>query len=312
MAAHIPPDIPCVFKLVQKGAQHIENKNFQTGLLPSFKAVKLLHMEPATPNAPISFRGYYRSVKKEANEEATWARDNLFVVVILTALVAFIGYFLYQQTPDWKDVVATCWIFGPALFVYAIAIFWRAAWKLHQEIHKERDALVGQLAALQENPALRINILALYIQPTETGCCDVFMHVQLILDLPNLLDIREYKLTPILHGASGHAAWFVGSLREWGLITKIEPMEGGKEKFSGVRVPELPQKIDRRKGPTEGWLHFLAYGIRKEEAYEMIYRLHIVGNAWGDFVDIRGDSDLFRSGSTMFDKIPSELAGSQS
>jgi hypothetical protein len=95
---------------------------------------------------PISFRSYYTAVAKEAREEATWGRDNLVIVFLLLALAALVGYFFFQQDPDWKGITVTCWVFGPLLFLYAVATFWRAAWKVHQK----QDSSIQELDAFKK------------------------------------------------------------------------------------------------------------------------------------------------------------------
>lgn len=89
----------------------------------------------------VSFWRYYRRVTKEADKEATWARDNLVTAALLASLVGLLAVFLFRQSPDWGAVIATCWVFGPLLLVYAVIIFWRGAWKLHQRQQKEIEQL---------------------------------------------------------------------------------------------------------------------------------------------------------------------------
>lgn len=113
------------------------------------------------PN-PISFQTYYRTVKQEARGDATWARDNLVIAFLMIALVAFVGYFFFQQDPDWKNIAVTCWVFGPILFFYAIATFWRAAWKVHQK----QDTSIQELDAFKKS----VEAEEIHLEPSSPLC----------------------------------------------------------------------------------------------------------------------------------------------
>lgn len=117
------------------------------------------------PN-PISFREYYRSIKREAREEATWARDNLVFVVFITGFVGLILFFLTRQTPDWVAIEATCLAFGPLLLLYALVIFWRAAWRLHQK----EQGKVETLEAYKES----VEAKEVHLEPSNP-LCSTFM-----------------------------------------------------------------------------------------------------------------------------------------
>ncbi len=110
----------------------------------------------------ISFREYYRRIKREAKEEATWARDNLVIVFLLLALVALVGYFFFQQEQDWKSITVTCWVFGPLLFLYAVTTFWRAAWKVYQK----QDTSIQELDAFKQT----VEAKEVHLEPISPLC----------------------------------------------------------------------------------------------------------------------------------------------
>jgi hypothetical protein len=162
-------------------------------------------------------------------------------------------------------------------------------------------------------PSIDVQIVSLFVQKAEklpdqdvlnpSINCDVFLHVKIVLNEPSTLELEDYRLTPVLHGNSSHAAWFTGGLNFWGLTTRKQQITDAVSFVSGYRASELPQRLHKRLSPIEGWLHFLMYHVREDDITKMLYRLHVSTKTWTTYVEIAGDKNLASEGM-RFERLP--------
>jgi hypothetical protein len=122
-----------------------------------------------------TFWEFYKRLKKEAREEAAWARDNVVFVAFIVGVIALVTFFLTRHAPDWLGIQATFWVFGPLLLLYVPVIFYRAACRLHQK-EQEKVAILEAYKKSVEDKEVHLEpsspLCAVFVQLMGSEQCD--------------------------------------------------------------------------------------------------------------------------------------------
>ena len=254
-----------------------------------------------------SLRSYLSTLIGRAFRSFDLARDMFYGTLIAVATLALQVIFRLITKEDWREhkwlwIISIVAPYVAILAVHSLYRLVKAPLLVYRDQEDQIQKTRAEIDAWDENPILDVDIRALYIQPIRgTAHCNVFLQVCLTLYSPRFFDVENYKLTPMLHGNEGDAARFAHSLKDWVLVKDVDEKKGLK----GYVVTELIERVDRNRGPLEGWLHFVAYriGHDREDLRETVFRLHVQGRKWNGWAEIRGSKDLFSFGASRFGKL---------
>jgi hypothetical protein len=243
-----------------------------------------------------------------AGEKLRWVRDNILITCVCSLLPGLItaGVSAVFNDYQWRAVARATLVTYSALL--ALCLIWRLVYAPIELDRQSQRFIHGLLARLADTkstlatlethpPRLEIEILDIHVQP-DTSLpshtvhlpvgCDIFVRVKLTLRETQAIERLEYQLSSVLHGNSANAD-YVNDLGDWGLVIAKKPVGIGTTfHYTVSKLTQLAEGVDRTGVPVEGWLHFHANGVHKDEIAAAIYRLNVLTPRGAVSADILG------------------------